>query len=77
MEYVEALKEEMLSNPTSDVAPIVGMVRLKDGEQFDKTNPESYLYETVGGNHSRIALTQLLESNNSLPRSYHFRTVSV
>ena len=59
-EYIEALKEEMLNNPTSNVAPIIGIVHLKDGEMFDKKHPEAYVYETIGGNHSRIALNQLI-----------------
>ena len=67
----------MLSNPTKDVAPIIGVVRLRCDEIFDKDHPETYVYETIGGNHSRIALTQLLEANNSLPQSYHLRMVSV
>lgn len=66
-----------MSNPTTDVAPIIGVVRLGDGEQFDRSHPEAYVYETIGGNHSRIALKELLTSNDNLPQSYRFRTVSV
>lgn len=76
-EYLDALKREMMSNPTTDVAPIIGVVRLGDGEQFDRSHPEAYVYETIGGNHSRIALKELLTSNDNLPQSYRFRTVSV
>ena len=77
MVYVESLKEEMINNPTINVAPIIGVVRLKDDEPFDKKHPESYLYETIGGNHSRIALQLLLESHKDLPNEYRFRVVSV
>ena len=77
MEYVEALKLEMLANPTTDIAPIIGVVRLQPDEHFDERHPESYLYETIGGNHSRIALSQLKASGDDLPRQYHFRMVSV
>lgn len=77
MDYVEALKNEMLNNPTSNVAPIIGVVRLKQDEVFDKKQPEAYVYETIGGNHSRIALNQLLETNKNLSDVYRFRMVSI
>lgn len=77
MEYVESLKEEMINNPTINVAPIIGVVHLKEGEPFDKKHPEAYIYETIGGNHSRIALQDLLESHKDLPDAYRFRIVSV
>ena len=77
MNYVDALKEEMLSNPTTNVAPIVGVVHLKEEEQFDKKHPEAYVYETIGGNHSRIALQQLLVHDKDLSDIYRFRMVSV
>ena len=67
----------MLNNPTSNVAPLIGVVHLKDDEEYDKKHPEAYVYETIGGNHSRIALRELLESNTRLPDTYRFRTVSV
>lgn len=77
MDYAQALKDEMLNNPTNNVAPLIGVVHLRDDEIFDKKNPEAYVYETIGGNHSRIALNQILESNNQNLEKYRFRTVSV
>jgi len=46
----------MKANPSSDVAPIVGMVKLDEGEEFQEAQKESYQYETLGGNNSRAAL---------------------
>ena len=69
----------MLQNPTCDVAPIVAQVLLKEGQKFDKDHPEAFTYETLGGNHTRIALAELLEENKdlaSLPY-YRVRLVSV
>ena len=53
----------MLQNRTCDVDPIVITVRLSDDEQFDINHPEAYTYNTIGGNHSRIALQQLITEN--------------
>ncbi len=63
---VSVLKEEMLLNPFSDVQPILCMVSLKDGEIFDKTKKEGFLYHTLGGNHSRQALQEILKENPHL-----------
>ena len=47
----------MLTNPSTDTAPIVGLVVLPIGETtFDETKKFSYQYETIGGNNSRAAL---------------------
>ena len=55
--------------------PLIGIIRLKDGEVFDKKHPEAYVYEVIGGNHSRIALNQILEEKQN--DIYRIRTVSV
>ena len=77
--FVARLKHEMLENKTYDVAPLVATVRLLDDEQFDTKHPEAYTYETIGGNHSRIALTQLLKEKKELALDPKFfnRRVSV
>ena len=54
--FVKCLKEEML---TTDVAPIVALVNLTEGEEFNPAHAEAYQYETIGGNHSRIALQEI------------------
>lgn len=54
--FVERLKEAMISNPSQDTAPIVGLVMLPRGEKFDESKRYSYQYETIGGNNSRAAL---------------------
>ena len=46
----------MKANPSTDVAPIVGLVVLHEGETFQEAQKESYHYETLGGNNSRAAL---------------------
>lgn len=54
--FINALKEEMLENPTRDVQPLLCIVRLKDDEEFDEKLKEGYMYETIGGNNSREAI---------------------
>ena len=63
--FVESLKSAMKSNPSTDVAPIVGIVLLPEGEQFQETQKESYQYETIGGNNSRAALADLVENEDN------------
>lgn len=53
---MQRLKDAMLKNPSSDSAPIVALVQLRDGEEFDTTKSHTYEYETIGGNNSRQAL---------------------
>ena len=68
----------MLANPTRDVAPIVGIVKLPPEESFVAAHAEAYQYETVGGNHSRIALQEiLLDCDMSSRFLYSHRLVSV
>ena len=50
----------MKRNPST---PIVGLVQLQDGEEFLEDRKESYLYETLGGNNSRVAIQELLEED--------------
>ena len=54
--FVERLKEAMVSNPSTDTAPIVGLVVLPHGEHFQESKRFTYQYETIGGNNSRAAL---------------------
>lgn len=65
----------MILNPSSDSAPILGLVSLKEGETFDRSKAHTYSYETIGGNHSRIALQELVEELDN--PSYRTRLVSV
>ena len=72
---MERLKAAMLENPSSDSAPIVALVCLKDGEDFEPSKSHTYNYETIGGNNSRQALQEInAESNDPL---YRTRLVSV
>ena len=52
--------KEMIENPTGDVQPILCVVYLKEGHEFDPERKEGYKYTTIGGNNSREALKQLL-----------------
>ena len=63
--FIDSLKKEMTENPTTLVSPIVGLVCLRPGQKFDSKHPNSYKYETIGGNNSRIAL-QVCNSLNIL-----------
>ena len=54
--FIKSLKTEMLNNPIKAVAPLLVLVDMEQGEQYDAHHPEAYHYETIGGNHSRIAL---------------------
>lgn len=58
--FIDKLKEEMQENPTKLVSPIVGLVSVNHGEKYDSRHPHSYVYETISGNNSRIALQELL-----------------
>ena len=77
--FVEHLKKEMIANPTSDVAPLIGLLMLDDEEVFDRLHPEAYTYETLGGNNSRTALTELCNEREDLAADerYMRRMVSV
>ena len=61
--FIDSLKKEMVDNPTSLVSPIVGLASLDSGERFDSRHPQSYMYETIGGNNSRIALQELMKEH--------------
>ena len=77
--FVEHLKAEMVANPTTDVAPMIGLLTLGDGEVFDWLHPEAYTYETLGGNNSRTALTELCRERDDLAADERYvrRMVSV
>ena len=54
----------MKRNPSRDVTPIVGLVKLLDGEEFQEDRKDIYLYETLGGNNSRVAMQELLDEED-------------
>lgn len=66
----------MKENPTILVSPIVGLPVLQEGQVFDKKHANSYFYETIGGNHTRVALQEMIEENPSDKR-YKSRQVAV
>ena len=77
--FIDGLKSEMLENPTCDVQPILALVRLSDSDSFDSNLKDGYTYKTVGGNHSRQALQELLKEHPELGRQkvYSHRLCSV
>ena len=77
MLFVEALKEEMITNPLMEVAPIIGLLILPEGEEFIPAHCAAYKYETIGGNHSRMALQEILKSQDNPLPVYTHRIVSV
>ena len=62
--FVDTLKAHMKRNPSRDVTPIVGLVQLPDGEEFQEDRKDIYLYETLGGNNSRAAMQELLDEED-------------
>ena len=69
----------MLQNPTCDVQPILCMVRLPAGQEFNPNTKEAYTYDTLGGNNSREAIQQLLREHPELhqEKTYTHRLCSV
>ena len=59
--FIDNLKKEMIQNQTTLVSPIVGLVCLRPGEKFNSKYTNSYKYQTIGGNNSRIALQELMK----------------
>ena len=53
----------MLENPTSLVSPIVGLTSLDPGNEFDSRHSQSFVYETIGENNSRIAVQELSQEH--------------
>ena len=72
--FIDSLKKEMVENPTLLVSPIVGLACLDAGEEFDSCHPQSYIYETIGGNNSRLALQELAKAR---PECNQFKTCTV
>ena len=78
-EFITKLKAEMMENPVNDVQPIVCVVKLPEGALFQPALKEAYTYSTIGGNHSREALQQLIKEHPSLKENklYSHRLCSV
>ncbi len=78
-DFVKSLKQEMLQNPTADVQPILCIVCIKEGDDFNEKYKEGYMYQTIGGNHSRVALQEILQEHPELgqKRNYTHRLCSV
>ena len=77
--FIEHLKKEMVANPTTDVAPLIGLLILNDGEVFDRLHPETYMYEILGGNNSQTALSELCSERADLAEDQRYtrRMVSI
>ena len=72
VQHIEALKKEIQTNPTTDVQPMLCIVRMKGDDKFDPKLKEGYLFETIGGNNSREAYQQLLKEKPELKRKKVF-----
>ena len=66
---VAALKLEMMENPCNDVTPILCIVNLTENKAFNKALKDCYQYSTIGGNHSRQAMQELLSEHRELQRN--------
>jgi hypothetical protein len=76
--FIAKLKKEMLDNPIGDVQPILCVVNLPEGAEFQASLKEAYTYRSIGGNHSREALQQLLKEHPHLKNKiYSHRLCSV
>ena len=75
--FVEALKVEMITNPLMEVAPIIGLLILPEGEEFIPAHCAAYNYVTIGRNHLRMALQEILNCHDNPLPVYHHRIVSV
>ena len=64
LHFVKCLHKERLKNPTLDVAPLVALVILPSKENFNPAHAETYKYETIGGNHSRIVLQEIIKDES-------------
>ena len=42
--FIDGLKTEMRANATSDVQPLLTLVRLKEGDCFDQTLKDGYIH---------------------------------
>ena len=70
--FIESLKREMLDNPTANVQPMLCIVSLESGQQFNANIKEAFKYHTIGGNNSREALQQLLNEHSELKKEKVF-----
>ena len=60
------------------MAPLLANVKLSAGQEFDSENLEGYIYEMIGGNHSREAYQLLLQDPiHGLHESFRFRPTAV
>ena len=57
----------------------VRSIRVSAEEDFDSLHPEAYTYETIGGNNSQAALTELVQEKPDLATDIRYtkRMVSV
>lgn len=69
---VNRLKQDMLTNLCVDVQPILCVVELQSGQTFDGNVKEGYTYYTIGGNHTRQALQELIRENSRLERNRQY-----
>ena len=72
--FVKELKKEMMVNSTTDLAPMIGLLILPEGENFDRFHPEAYLYETLGGKiRGQLFMHELCKERPELLSDNRFR----
>ena len=74
--FIDQLKKEILDNQATPVSPLVGLACVPPDDCFDNRHPQAYMYETIGGNNSRIALQELAEEYPDNP-SFKTRLVAI
>ena len=62
-----------MSNPSTDTAPIVGLVMLPPGKEFQESKLFTYHYETIGGNNSQVSPGK--EFQESKLFTYPYKTI--
>ena len=69
----------MIANNCTDVQPILCIADVKGGDSFDACSKEGYRYATIGGNHSRQALQELIKEKPAFAnnRQYSHRLCAV
>ena len=61
VKFKDSLKGEILRRPVSFTSPLLCVIQgIQSKSEFDAKCIDSYVLETIGGNHRRLALQELL-----------------
>ena len=68
--FIEVLKKEILETRICAPNPILCTIRnIKNISDFDVSRVQDYKYETLGGNHRRVAYQELV-AEEKIPSTY-------